>query len=208
MRGWVLVCVCLVACGDDSDPAGDAGREDARRSDVGTRDSGGDDDDAGGGTDRGGGGMDCRVLDSWPAEWAAAEMDALAEMNRNREAATGCASGPNEAAAPLEMSDELRIAARCHTMDMATNDFFSHTGSDDSNFSARARDAGYEGRPRNENIAAGNGTGVASVGQWMSSTDGHCEAIMNGASNEVGIGYMPFTPSMWRHYWTAVFGSR
>ena len=208
---WVLVCVCMIACGDDSDPGSDGGDVDARvTDDGGRRDSGGDDaarDTSGGGTDTGGE-MDCRVLESWPAEWAAAEMEALAEMNRHRQAGTSCPSGPKDSVGPLEMSPELRIAARCHSMDMATNDFFSHTGSGGTSFSDRARSAGYSGRPRGENIAAGNGTGVASVEQWMNSRDGHCDAIMAGASNEVGIGYMPYTPSMWRHYWTAVFGSR
>ena len=42
----------------------------------------------------------------------------------------------------------------------------------------------------------------------MSSTTGHCDAIMNGGYNEVGIGYYPLPGSTWRHYWTANFGAR
>ena len=57
------------------------------------------------------------------------------------------------------MDSAARIAARCHSVDMAENDFFSHTGSDGSNFSQRMRDAGYTGSPRAENIAAGNADG-------------------------------------------------
>ncbi len=152
--------------------------------------------------------FDCNDFAGWPADWAAEEVRALEEMNRNRAAGTECPSGPKDEVGPLTMDRELRIAARCHSFDMADNNFFSHTGSTGSNFSARARAAGYTGRPTSENIAAGNGTGLASVGQWMSSTAGHCDAVMNGSFNEVGIGYMRQSGTRWTHYWTAVFGSR
>jgi uncharacterized protein YkwD len=153
-------------------------------------------------------GLDCRDYDSWPTDWAAEEVRAVDEMNRHRLAGTDCPSGAKPPVPALVLNRELRIAARCHSMDMATNNFFNHTGSDGSNFSARVRDAGYTGGPRAENIAAGNGTGVASVGQWMTSTSGHCDANMNSGYNEVGIGYMRLSGTMWTHYWTANFGSR
>ncbi len=152
--------------------------------------------------------FDCNDFDGWPADWAAEEVRALEEMNRNRMAGTDCASGPKPPVEPLTMNRELRISARCHSMDMATNDYFSHTGSDGSSFSSRASAAGYTGGPRAENIAAGNGTGVAAVGQWMASTAGHCDANMNSGYNEIGLGYARRSGTMWTHYWTAVFGSR
>lgn len=151
--------------------------------------------------------LDCRDLASWPADWAAEEDAALAEMNRQRMLGTDCASGPKDPVPPIVMNDALRIAARCHSLDMATNNFFSHTGSDGSRFSQRARDAGYAGSPRFENIAAGNGTGVASVGQWMTSTTGHCDAVMSPDVTAVGIGYVRQSGTRWTHYWTAVFGN-
>ncbi len=164
MRGWVWVGVLCgaLACGDDSSSGGDdGGGVDAPGVDSGggRRDSGG-----GGGDDAGGGGgeLDCRDFDSWPADWAAEEVAALEQMNREREAGSSCPSGPKASVPPLEMNRELRISARCHSMDMATNDFFSHTGSGDTSFGERARTAGYDARPRFENIAAGNGTGIAS----------------------------------------------
>ena len=93
-------------------------------------------------------------------------------------------------------------------MDMGDENFFSHTGSDGSNFSTRCNRAGYTGGPRYENIAAGNGTGIASVGQWMGSSTGHCDAVMASNANEVGIGYMRLSGTRWTHYWTANFGVR
>ena len=150
--------------------------------------------------------LDCTDLGSWPADWAAEEDAALDEMNRHRGTGYTCASGPKMSVPAYAMNDELRIAARCHSMDMAEENYFSHTGSDGSRFSDRARDAGYGGGPRYENIAAGNGTGVASVGQWMGSSTGHCDAVMADNANRVGIGYYRKAGTRWTHYWTAVFG--
>ncbi|MBO6938224.1 MAG: CAP domain-containing protein [Deltaproteobacteria bacterium] len=150
--------------------------------------------------------LDCTDLGSWPSDWAAQEDAALDEMNRHRATGYTCASGPRMSVPAYVMNDQLRIAARCHSMDMAEENFFSHTGSDGSNFSTRCNRAGYTGGPRYENIAAGNSTGVASVGQWMSSSTGHCDAVMASNANRVGIGYYRKSGTMWTHYWTAVFG--
>ncbi|MEM9068385.1 MAG: CAP domain-containing protein [Myxococcota bacterium] len=208
MTRYLVVVVLLVSCGDDD---GNPGMDASVRADSGggggRRDAGG----GGGGRDAGGGGggeLDCNDFDSWPAAWAAEEERALEEMNRNRGAGTACVSGPQATSGAFTMDRELRIAARCHSMDMAQNNFFSHTGSGDTNFVERANTAGYSGGPRAENIAAGNATGVPTVGQWMGSETGHCEAIMNEGYNEVGIGYMQLSGTRWTHYWTAVFGAR
>ena len=57
--------------------------------------------------------------------------------------------------APLKLSAELNTAAFDHSYDMASNNYFSHTGLNGSTFSERAIAAGYTGSPRGENIAAG-----------------------------------------------------
>jgi len=88
---------------------------------------------------------------------------------------------------------------------MAVNDFFSHTGSDGSNFSSRASAAGYTGRPLGENIGAGYGSPAGVVGGWMSSP-GHCANIMNGSANEAGVGYTYKSGTEWGNYWTLVMG--
>lgn len=149
---------------------------------------------------------DCTDLGSWPADWAAQEEIALEEMNRHRSTGYTCASGSMMSVPPLVMDPAARVAARCHSQDMAENDFFSHTGSDGSNFSTRMRDAGYTGSPRNENIAAGNAGGLAATGQWMGSATGHCDAVMASGNQDVGIGYFRLGGTRWTHYWTAVFG--
>ena len=142
----------------------------------------------------------------WPSTWATYEVDVVAEMNAERAAGAFCNGTWYGPVASLTMEAALREAARCHSLDMAENDFFSHTGSDGSAFTTRCSRAGYTGSPRGENIAAGYSSPAAAVAGWMSSTTGHCEMIMNSSVTEVGIGYVNHTPSTWRHYWTAVFG--
>ncbi len=42
--------------------------------------------------------------------------------------------------------------------DMRKAGVLSHTGTDSSDFSKRAKDAGYDGRPTGENVAVGQKT--------------------------------------------------
>lgn len=57
----------------------------------------------------------------------------------------------------LFADDRLQAAARAHAVDMAQNDFFSHTGSDGSSVADRTTMAGYLWTTVGENIAAGQG---------------------------------------------------
>lgn len=69
---------------------------------------------------------------------------------------------------------------------MARNNFFSHTGSDGSDFSTRAARAGYK-HAMSENIAKGHRTPAEVVKGWMGSTP-HRKAILDCAAKAVGVG--------------------
>ncbi|MDI7268613.1 MAG: CAP domain-containing protein, partial [Myxococcota bacterium] len=150
----------------------------------------------------------CTDDTSWPAAWATFETQVVTEMNARRAAGATCTGTAYGSVPPLAMEAALRRAARCHSMDMGMNGFFSHTGSDGSSFVDRVRRAGYTGSPLGENIAGGQATPAAAVASWMGSTAGHCEAIMSPRATEIGIGYFFRAGSPWTHYWTAVFGRR
>jgi len=107
--------------------------------------------------------------------------------------------------APLRLNAELNQAAYDHSYDMASNDYFDHTGLNGSTFSERAIAAGYTGSPRGENIAAGNSTVANTFNQWLNST-GHLNNMLNSNSNEMGIGHAVFNGSRYTHYWTQIFG--
>ncbi|MEH1124559.1 CAP domain-containing protein [Micromonospora sp. CPCC 206061] len=80
----------------------------------------------------------------------------------------------------------LRTAARRHSADMAANDFFSHTGSDGSDFSTRAKRAGYD-HAMSENIAKGHPTAADVVKGWLGSAPRR-SAILDCTAKAVGIG--------------------
>lgn len=108
------------------------------------------------------------------------------------------------------MDSRLVNAAMEHSADMATNDFFSHTGSDDSEPWDRMVAAGYSYSWAGENIAAGYQTPEAVVGGWMNSPD-HRANILNCAFTETGVGYIYLAEDQgqvnYRHYWTHVFAA-
>ncbi len=150
---------------------------------------------------------DCTVPSSWPADWVAFEDQVLALVNVERMSGATC-GGAAQAPAPIFVHNlQLRIAARCHSLDMVTNNFVSHTGSDGSNFQQRISRAGYTAQARGENVAAGYPTPPAMVDGWMTST-GHCLNIMSGGSNEIGIGFAYGAGTTYGDYATQTFGAR
>jgi len=102
------------------------------------------------------------------------------------------------------MNEELRCAARYHSMWMAENEYghYSPGGALGDNHQERAYNAGFEGSYVAENIAAGYlPSARAAVDAWLSS-DGHCANIMNGMYTHTGVGE-------WidgNYYWTQKFG--
>jgi uncharacterized protein YkwD len=100
---------------------------------------------------------------------------------------------------PLMNNAQLSTAARRHSEDMATNKFFSHTGSDGSNPRERANEAGYTGTWRGECIGMGFTTAESWVEALMAS-DLHLQILMNPLADRIGVGYQ--SP-----YWTLNTGS-
>jgi uncharacterized protein YkwD len=106
----------------------------------------------------------------------------------------------NAGAPPLEYHPALEEAAQLHAEDMHAQNYFSHTSLDGRNFAVRASEAGYDGNPRGENIAAGQQTPEAVMQSWMSSP-GHRTNILNPDFTEIGVGFE-------EGLWVQVFGSR
>ncbi|EAY25188.1 CAP domain-containing protein [Microscilla marina] len=124
----------------------------------------------------------------------------LALVNEARTKGTTCGSNAKPPVTAIKWNDELAKAALDHSNDMQAQDYFSHTGKNGSKFSERAKDAGYTGFPTGENIAWGYSSEEAVIKGWLEST-GHCNNIMNGNSNEIGI-----ARSATGNYWTMVLG--
>jgi len=107
--------------------------------------------------------------------------------------------------APLKLSSRLTRAAQSHAVDMASNNYFSHTGLNGSSMSDRAKGIGYSYSAIGENIAAGKATPEGTIRQWMHSS-GHRANILNPKFTEIGFGYANAPNSPYRHYWVQVFG--
>lgn len=103
---------------------------------------------------------------------------------------------------PLSADPNLNTAAQAHALDMANNNFFSHTGSDGSSFVDRIQRTDFSGQPIGENIAAGQRSAEGVVASWVES-DGHCRSLMNPQATKIGIGYTPGGP--YGTLWVQVF---
>ena len=135
-----------------------------------------------------------------------AEEQVLVIVNQRRAAGATCGGTPYPPVGPLTMNANLQLAARLHSQDMATQNYFSHTSLDGRTFDQRIRNAGYTGSfPLGENLAGGQSSPQSLVDGWMNSP-GHCANIMNGAFRSTGVGYAFSASSTYRHYWTQTFG--
>lgn len=129
----------------------------------------------------------------------------LDAINAVRAQARSCGAGVLPAVPALSWSTALANAAAVHSADMASNNFFSHTGSGGSSFVDRINAAGYAWSAIAENIAAGNATAAATVNQWVNSPD-HCNAMMSASYTQVGGSCMTNASATYRYYWTIDLG--
>jgi uncharacterized protein YkwD len=105
---------------------------------------------------------------------------------------------------PLKISEQLDLAADQHTLDQASMNKMSHTGSNGSNMGDRIKNAGYVFSSAGENVAYGFGDAAAVMSGWMNS-EGHRQNILNPNYKEIGIGYAQGADG--RPYWTQDFGA-
>lgn len=130
----------------------------------------------------------------------------LAELNRRRAAGAVCGTDAYPAAASLGWSDKLAQAAYAHSLDMASNDYFSHTSRNGSTLSQRVDAQAYAWSTVGENIAAGYSGVVTVVQGWMDSP-GHCRNIMNAAFSQAGMACSRVTASTYGSYFTLDLGA-
>lgn len=104
----------------------------------------------------------------------------------------------------LTYSGALTSAARSHSKDMATNNFFSHTGSNGSSPFDRMMAAGFSYSAAAENVYAGTGSlnsAGSAAGAWMGSTL-HRDNMLNGTYTYAGVGYWCVSGSEYEGYYT------
>jgi hypothetical protein len=107
--------------------------------------------------------------------------------------------------APVTMNAELSAAAEYHSVDMATNNYFSHYALDGTDAGTNIQNFGYTGFPYAENIAAGMATAQEVLIGWQNSPD-HNATMTNPQYTEIGIGRHYNEASQYGWYWTATYG--
>ena len=136
-----------------------------------------------------------------------AMQQALLDAHNNaRSAGRQCGSTYMPAVPELTWSCELGQAAADHSQDMASNNFFSHTGSDGLSPFDRMSNLGYDFSSAGENIFAGGATVSSAVNAWLDSP-GHCSNIMSAGFTEMGGAMKQNSNSTYQYYWTVDFGT-
>ncbi len=134
------------------------------------------------------------------------QREMLAQLNRVRSVARNCGDQRFEATSPLTFSCSIHPAAQRHSIDMATNNFFSHTGSDGLRVSHRVSATGYEWGVVGENIAAGFDSVGEVMDGWLAS-EGHCRNIMDSRFTIFAVSRVFTSSADYPDYWTQVFAS-
>ncbi|GAA1798690.1 CAP domain-containing protein [Luedemannella flava] len=119
----------------------------------------------------------------------------LTLVNKER-AKVGCAS--------LTRDSRLAKAARAHSADMASRNYFDHTTPEGVTFDKRIINAGYRYSRAAENIAAGQSSPASVMDTWMNSS-GHRANILNCKLKHLGVGLI--YSARGRPYWTQDFGT-
>lgn len=125
----------------------------------------------------------------------------MQQINAARATARTCGSTAMPAVAPLALNNRLFSAAARHSGDMATNNYFSHTGLNGSTPAQRIAAEGYAWSWAGENIAAGQQTATAVMSGWLASP-GHCANIMRAEYRDVGVSCVQQNGSTYGKYWT------
>ncbi|MEM9265137.1 MAG: CAP domain-containing protein [Cyanobacteria bacterium P01_F01_bin.13] len=106
---------------------------------------------------------------------------------------------------PLKLSYQLGQAAQNYAEDMATDNFFGHTGLDGSTIGSRITAAEYSFSSAAENIAAGYDSAISVVEAWFSSP-GHRVNLLNPNYVDIGFGLFFNDDSRYGSYWVQEFG--
>lgn len=135
------------------------------------------------------------------------QSEVLDLVNVARSQSRNCGSEFFPAAAPVGWDERIEGAALVHSIDMAQNQNFSHTGTDGSNAGDRLLMQSYNWNTWGENILVGLDNAPDAIDAWIGSS-GHCSIIMSPSLREVGAGISQgIFQGRTASYWTLLFGT-
>ena len=130
----------------------------------------------------------------------------LAMVNEVRAQGRRCGASYFPPAPAVRWNEVLARAARGHSEDMASGNYFSHNSRDGAGPAARVERAGYDYGRTAENIAAGQMTPEAAMTAWVTSP-GHCANLMSAEYTEMGVAMASNRHSSMGAYWTQVLAA-
>ncbi|WP_036131427.1 CAP domain-containing protein [Marinobacter nitratireducens] len=142
------------------------------------------------------------VVDGCDVEEYQAAM--LEYVNAARSRGRYCGTEYYQAAPEIRYNCPIKGAALKHSRDMATNNFFSHIGSDGLRVGDRITETGYQWSVAGENIAAGYDKVSTVMKGWLNSP-GHCKNIMDPRFSEFAVERVNASSADYDNYWTQVF---
>ncbi len=151
--------------------------------------------------------LDCRDPATWPAAWKQLEDAVIAEVNVRRSMGGSCGADMHPPAPALVFAAPLREAGRCHALDMVMRDYFASRSPEGESALDRASAAGYAGAQSVGQDIGTHETVVALVDNWMT-RQGNCNHILNARYDEIGVGYMESSTSMYPRYWVQVVADK
>lgn len=110
----------------------------------------------------------------------------------------------NNGAGPVTYDSRLGTAAQNHANDMLANNYFSHTGLNESTPGDRIKDAGYNWRTYGENIARGQQSEAGVLQAWVNSP-GHQANNVNPEFEEFALAK---AGSGSNRYWVLVLATK
>lgn len=150
---------------------------------------------------------DDRPVNGWLEDWGAREQAMLEAVNNLRSSPTNCGKyGELPAVSPLVMNPRAQCAARSHSLDMSTRDFFGHQNPDGELVGDRFNNAGYSYAIAGENLAGGVSLETAEQAlTGLLTSDDHCANMMGPDYTEFGAGFVEGSGAL-TLYWTQTFG--
>ena len=127
-------------------------------------------------------------------------------INTARKQSRNCGYKIFTPAGEVSWNPTLARAALKHSVDMATENFVEHKGSDGTYVDDRVEEVGYEWVSVGENISAGREYSSEVVTAWLRSPV-HCESIVRRSFTEIGASCFHNKDTKYKTFWTVVFAS-
>ena len=136
---------------------------------------------------------------------AGIQADVLQRVNAFRAAGAVCGGVAYPPVSALSWNTNLLQAAKGHATDMATNNYFSHTGQDGRTPDRRVLAAGYSYSHMGENIAAGQTSVESAMAAWIGSPS-HCQNMMTPDFKDIAVACVRNDAARYHLYWVMEMG--